>query len=352
MKKTSGKPIKAAVLALGRSGWNIHVAAMRDDPRFEIVSVLDLDANRRRQAEEELGCDSYTDLGALLEESSAKLVVVATPSIYHSDQAIKVMRSGRHVVVEKPMSSTLREADRMIRTAEKEGVRLLVHQNYRFRSNYGLFCDVLKSKKLGKLTHVGYISHSYKRRNDWQCLSKFSGGQINNKITHPLDQVLALVGSPIKDILCDMKHISDAGDVEDHVKMLLRTESGVTIDMEDSTSAATVEQGPEWTILGACGALTLSKGVARLKYYDPKKAPKLKLISQPLAEGRVYGNKDQLPWQEEAMNCDDFPAPSFYDAVHATLKRRRKFPIDPRQVREMMRVLGLCRKQNPDFPGR
>ena len=196
-------------------------------------------------------------------------------------------------------------------------------------------------------------SHRYARRNDWQCLRKFSGGQINNKVTHPLDQAMALVDYPIKDILCDMKHIADAGDVEDHVKMLLRAESGVTIDMEDSTSAATVENAPEWTLLGTSGAATLSGGVARLRYYDPKKTPKLKVIDKPLVDGRAYGNTDKLNWKEETLHCSESKdRAGFYDAVHATLKRRKKFPIDPKQVREMMRVLQVCRKQNPDFPGR
>ena len=42
----------------------------------------------------------------------------------------------------------------------------------------------------------------------------------------------------------------------------------------------------------------------------------------------------------------------FYDAVYGTLKHRKKFPIDPRQVREMMRVIAICRKQDPGFPGK
>ncbi|MDA0836428.1 MAG: Gfo/Idh/MocA family oxidoreductase [Planctomycetota bacterium] len=346
------KPIKTAVLALGRSGWNIHVNAQRNDERFTVVSVMDLDEGRRKQAEEELGCDSYTDLKSLLKKSEAEVIVVATPSFLHGPNSIEALKSGRHVIVEKPMSATLTEADRMIAAAEKNGVHLFVHQNYRFNRNFTFMRDVIKSRKLGKLTHIGYISHGYSRRNDWQCLRKFSGGLLNNKITHPLDQLLALVDSPIKDILCDLKHISDAGDVEDHVKMLLRAENGVTIDVEDSSSAATVDSGPEWTLLGTCGAMTIRRGEAKLKYYDPKKAPKIVLNPDPMAEGRQYGNKDTLPWQEEELKAVGVDIGSYYDAVYATLRRKKKFPIDPRQVREMMRVLSVCRKQNPDFPGK
>lgn len=95
MGKIGGRPIKVALLALGRSGWNIHAAVLRDDSRFEIVSVLDLDKGRRRQAEEELGCDSYTDLEKLLKGSPAELVVVATPSMLHCSHSITAMKAGR-----------------------------------------------------------------------------------------------------------------------------------------------------------------------------------------------------------------------------------------------------------------
>jgi hypothetical protein len=43
---------------------------------------------------------------------------------------------------------------------------------------------------------------------------------------------------------------------------------------------------------------------------------------------------------------------TYYDAVYSTLRMGKAFPIDPRQVREMMRVIGVCRKQNPQFPGK
>jgi predicted dehydrogenase len=240
----------------------------------------------------------------------------------------------------------------MIDAAERNGVRLMVHQNYRFSRRYTFVKELLKSRKLGKLTHVGYCTHSYARRNDWQCLRKYSGGVLNNKITHSLDFVLSLVNSPVKDVLCDMKHISDAGDVEDHVKMLLRAENGVTIDIEDSSSAATVQHAPEWTILGTCGAATISGSQAHLKYYDPKRAPKLKIRPQPIADGRKYGNQDVLPWQEEDLAAEGSNPGTYYDAVYSTLRMGKAFPIDPRQVREMMRVIGVCRKQNPQFPGK
>ena len=55
---------------------------------------------------------------------------------------------------------------------------------------------------------------------------------------------------------------------------------------------------------------------------------------------------------EEACDAVGPDAGSFYDAVYATVRQRKKFIVQPSEVREMMRVIDSCRKQNPAFPGR
>ena len=346
------KPIKLAVAGLGRSGWDIHVAGVRGDDRYRIVAVMDPLAKRRTEAAAEFACETYDDYGKMLRATDADVVTVATPSAFHGPQTIAALKAGKHVVVEKPLSTSVREADRMIAAAATCKRHLMIHQNYRLFPSCTFMLTLVKSGKLGKLTHLAFNSSSYSRRNDWQCLRANAGGLLNNHGTHALDQLLTLVRSPIKDVLCDMKHISDAGDVEDQVTILLRAENGVTIGVNISTAAATVEQAPEWTILGSSGAATIANGKAHLKYYDPKKAPKIRVRKTTAVDGRKYGNDDVLPWVEEACDAIGPDPGSFYDAVYATVRQRKKFIVQPSEVREMMRVIDICRKQNPAFPGR
>jgi predicted dehydrogenase len=349
----SDGPIKTAILGLGRSGWNIHIAGIRNDPRYKVVSVMDPSAERRAQAKDELGADGYEDLDSLLAGTDAELVVVATPSVVHGPQTIAALESGRDVVVEKPMSSSVAEADAMIAAADDAGKNLMIHQNYRYHKSFTFMKDLVASGKLGPLVHFGYVSHGYSRRNDWQTLRKYSGGLLNNKITHPLDQILTIVDSPVNQVLADLKHISDAGDVEDHVKILMRADNGVTIELDDSTSAATTDHAPNWTILGRYGACTIRGGKAHLKYYDPKEAPPIEVVDNTAVGGRKYGNADSLPWKEEKdVEAIGHDPGSFYDAVHRTLRGGKPFEIRPESVRNMMALLDEFRRQNPDFPGK
>ena len=349
----SDAPIKAAVLGLGRSGWNIHIAGIRDDARFKVVAVMDPSAERRAQAKEELGAEGYEDLESLLAGTDAEVIIVATPSIVHGEQSIAALKSGRHVVVEKPMSSSVAEAGAMIAAADAAGKQLMIHQNYRYNRSFTFMKDLVESGKLGPLTHFGYVSHSYGRRNDWQTLRKYSGGLLNNKITHPLDQILTIVDCPVNQVLADLKHISDAGDVEDHVKILMRADNGVTIELDDSTAAATTDSAPNWTILGRYGACTIRGGKAHIKYFDPAKAPAIEVVDNTAVDGRKYGNGDVLPWEEETdVEVVGHDPGSFYDAVHRCLRGGEAFDIKPESVRAMMALLDEFRRQNPGFPGK
>ena len=344
------QPISVGVVGLGRSGWDIHVRGIRDDPRYRIVAAVDMQADRRREAERELGCATFEDFAPMLKQTDAELIVVASPSHMHAKQTIAAFKAGRHVSVEKPVAQTAREFDRMVAAATQAKKQLFVHHNYRWMRSFTFMQDVLKSKKLGKLFHLGWLVHGFGRRSDWQCLQAHGGGLLNNHGTHLLDQILMLMGAPVVDVLSDMKHISDAGDCEDHIKMMVRAENGVTADLELSTAAATPLG--HITFLGANGSMIIQGGRAHLKYFDPRKIRPLKLKKTLAAAGREYATDRSLPWVEEHLPVEGPDIGTFYDAVIDTIRNRKKFPVNPDQVRHVLNVIEICRKQNPEFPGR
>ncbi|MDX1682913.1 MAG: Gfo/Idh/MocA family oxidoreductase [Phycisphaeraceae bacterium] len=344
-------PIRIALIGLGRSGWKLHLQTVKDDDRYQIVSVFDPAADRRKEAEQETGCDSYDDLDAMLEQSDAELVVVASPSHLHADQTVAAVETGHHVVTEKPMAASLTDADRMIAAAEAADRELMVHQNYRFRPHAHFLRRALDSGRLGELFHIGFRSHNYDRRNDWQCLQKYGGGLLPNHVVHHFDLALALLDEKIDRVFADLRHVSDAGDCEDHAKLVTRTQGGRTIDVEISTSAATTTSGPQWTLLGTTGALTIERGQVVMKWFDPDEVDPIEIDPNPIAADRRYGNDDELPWQTEedkiSAETEACQGPAFYDAVWETLREDKPFPVRGDQVREVMRVLDEARNQSP-----
>ena len=111
------QPIRTAVAGLGRAGWNMHVAAVRGRKDFVLTDVIDLEEKRREEARAEFGCRTFRSWSKFLRESDAELVVVATQSKDHARQSLQALKAGLHVLVETPMATRVRDADRMIAQA-------------------------------------------------------------------------------------------------------------------------------------------------------------------------------------------------------------------------------------------
>ncbi len=350
----ASKQVRYGIVGLGRSGWGIHVAGLRDRKDSRIVAVADPSPDNQAQAQKELGARPYDSLTAMLKESKdIDVVVVATPSFCHGPDAKQILKAGKPVVVEKPMSMSLREADSMILAAKKARKKLFIHQNYRFNKAYTVLEDVVNSKVLGKLFMIKFQADSFSRRNDWQCLAKNGGGVLNNTAPHFIDQIVQLVGSPITKVLGDLRQIAAAGDTEDHVKAFMKAKNSCTVDLEISSCVNNaLVSGLHWIIAGQYGTLTSDNGNITLRYFDPKKTKKLKVAKGLQAPGRQYGNDDKLPWQEKKLTTDDgTDVGNFYDNVYDVLRNRKKMRVTPESVREVMRVMGEIRK-GTEFSGK
>src|SRR5687768_13072941 len=187
MAKKKETPIKVGVMGLGRAGWDIHVARLRKDERFQITAVADFLEERRREAEDSFGCTSHADFNSLLREADCELIVIASPSVDHTPQSIAALKSGRHVVVEKPMALGTAGATRMIKAAEAADKKLFVHQNYRYNQDVRHVQEIIKSGILGKVFEIRIRVLHFTRRNDWQTLQKYGGGTLNNTCPHIID---------------------------------------------------------------------------------------------------------------------------------------------------------------------
>ncbi len=348
-------PLRVAVIGLGRAGWDIHVNHLKGRTDFALAACVDPLADRRAQAEGELKVKTFPDLKSLLRAKLADLVVVATRSVDHAPDSIAALKSGCHVVCEKPMATTLKDTDRMIAAAKAAKRQLFIHQNYRWHDDSRHLREIIDSKVLGDVYEIRARWIGYARRNDWQTLRKNGGGVLNNTGPHLVDTMLQLLDAPCVNVWSDLKHLKDAGDCEDHVKLILRGKNGRVCDLEVSTAVAL--PSPKWTLLGTAGAMTSDGTTSKLRYFDPARAPALKAVDGAVP-GRKYGvvgTKDELPWVEETRPTKPTaPGGNFYDNVAGVLLRGEKMIVTPPQAREIMRVIGVAKKGTPfeDKPGK
>lgn len=337
------KPIPIAVVALGRAGWNIHVKQLRERTDFTIVDVADPDPARREEAVSELGCGAHPDIDALLKQTKAEVVVVATPNTMHESDAVKVVQSGRHCVLEKPMADSHASALRIIEAASKADRKVFVHHQRRFGDEFRFLREVIDSGILGRVFNIRLYWGNFARRNDWQTLRRNKGGLLNNHGPHALDLVLNLLDAPVEALVADLQHVKDAGDCEDHFTLSMKAANGQSADVTCTTVSAL--PSPRMMLLGSNGTLSADDATsAKLRYYDPAAVPPLSVIEGPAPERR-YGVGEELPWQEEEREIQPAtPGGDFYDNLRDVLLEGAAMVVTPESAAEVIRVIEWAHK--------
>lgn len=356
---TSTHAVRTAIAGLGRSGWNIHANLLAKQPeKFTVVAVQDHLAERRAEAEARFGCISYVEFDELLSDDGVELVVIAVPSDLHAQYAIAALQAGRHVVGEKPMATSLQEAQEMVAAREASGLLLSVFQNWRFRPDLQKVLAVVASGVLGRIIQARIVTHGFRRRWDWQTLRRYGGGSLNNTGPHLIDAALTLFGPGEPRILYVDDRVQTLGDAEDHLKIVLCADTNdaaaggtPTIDIE-ITASCSYEQ-PMFHLMGSEGGLIGGNGAIQWRFVRPGSRPKRVLSSDP-TEGRSY-NQESVEWVEQSWTIDEAKAAGspeaegearFYRELFDAIRHGGALPVTAEQVMRQMRIIEECRRQS------
>lgn len=165
------KTIKAAVIGCGSWGRN-HARVYRELPGVELTAVADMNPLTAKMCGDRYGAPSHAQADPIIDDPSIELVSICTPTVTHHDIAIAAIEAGKHILVEKPMTNTVKEAKHLISEAEKHNVKLAVGFVERFnpavqeaikRVSNGEIGDVLLalarrvSRSPGRIGDVGVI---------------------------------------------------------------------------------------------------------------------------------------------------------------------------------------------------
>ena len=123
--------LRTAVVGCGIFG-SYHVRAYAEYPRSELVLVCDLDEKRARTMGRQFGCDYTTKSSDIARRDDIHAVSIATPDFAHTKVALEMIRAGKDLLIEKPLATTTREAERIVKAAKKARVRVMVDFHNRF----------------------------------------------------------------------------------------------------------------------------------------------------------------------------------------------------------------------------
>ena len=194
---------KVIVVGLGGRGreWAREVAA---DPGFELAAGVEVEESARRAAAEALpgGARLFKTLGEALSQAESDAVVVVTPADRHVEACEAAVGAGRAVLVEKPFTTKLSEAVKLVRLAEAARVPLVVAQNYRYMRS---FRTVRRLVREGALGRVGHILCQY-----WRVPHEMAGwlARLEHSVmwgmgVHHLDALRHALGARVTNVLAE-----------------------------------------------------------------------------------------------------------------------------------------------------
>lgn len=245
------KMLNVAIIGAGAIS-NAHIDAYSRFPdRCQIVAISDIFVEKAtaRIKQHNLNAMAVSDYSELLQQN-IDIVSICTPPYTHAELAVAFLEAGVHVLVEKPMASSLEECDLMNEAATRSGKLLSVVAQNRFKTPMMRLKSVLDSGLVGKIVHAQIDSHWWRGhcyydlwwRGTWE---KEGGGCTLNHAVHHIDALLWMMGRPaeVQALMTNVSH--DNAEVEDLSIGILRYEGGAIAQVTSSV----VHHGEEQQII-------------------------------------------------------------------------------------------------------
>ena len=155
------KKLGVAVIGTGFWGKN-HARVYKELASTELVAICDVNAEIAKSIADQFGVKAYTTSTRMLKNEEIEAVSVCTWSTSLAKEALKALKAGKHVLVEKPMAANTRQAEKLLETAEKNDLHLTVGFLMRFIPGLQHIREAVENKKIGEL-----VCAAAKRVSQW-----------------------------------------------------------------------------------------------------------------------------------------------------------------------------------------
>jgi scyllo-inositol 2-dehydrogenase (NADP+) len=306
--------LRVGLIGRGMAGTVFHAPLIRAVPRLELAAIA-----------------GSADAAAVVANPEIDLVVIATPNLTHFGLAEAALRAGKHVVVDKPFTVTVAEADTLIDLARAKGKVLTVFHNRRWDGDFLTVREVIGRLGEVMLAEMRWDRFRAEIKPGWREVPAEGAGLLSDLGPHMIDQALLLFGRPDA-VSADLASQRAAAAVDDYFELALHYGPRRVL-----ISAATLVAAPRPRFaLHGTGGSFVKYGV------DPQE--------QALKEGAVPGDDLQhgtltLPDGTSALVPTvrgDYRL--FYEGVAAAILAGAPPPVDPADARAGLELIALARQ--------
>jgi len=333
--------IQVGLIGYGIAGQVFHAPMINAVSDLKLTKVVERHSERSRDRYPWV--EVVKDAEALFSDAAIDLVVIATPNTSHFELAQQALSAGKHVVIDKPFTTTSNQAQQLINLAQQHNRILSVHHNRRWDGDFQTVKQLLEQGYLGRL--VEYEAHYDRFRNTlkpgaWRETSNLGSGLLFDLGSHLIDQAQVLFGLP-QTITADIRSQRDGARADDYFEIGLDY-AGLKVILRAGMLVR--ELGPHFILHGTEGSF--------VKYGMDTQEAALRQGLTP-SDQPNWGAEPQTQWgtlntqigglhfygQLETLHgCYQ----AFYQNVAQAIDQGVALEVQPEQARNTIRIIELA----------
>jgi myo-inositol 2-dehydrogenase/D-chiro-inositol 1-dehydrogenase len=215
-----------------------HLEGLLQVSNAKIVAVADIVKDKAEAAAAECGAKPTTDYREILDMVDA--VYICTPPSLHREEAVAAAEAGKHIFCEKPIASSIEDAQAMVRAVRESGVKMMMGFNMRFRSPFKKLKEIYESGQVGQLvcywtTRVG---SGTPKGSNWRTTPELLCGMTVESVSHDIDLLRWICGEVSEVHGRIINSVSSLNGYDDNVCAVMALEKGGMANFNISWSSS------------------------------------------------------------------------------------------------------------------
>lgn len=295
--------IRFAIVGYGNIGQR-HAHHIINNESTELIAVCDIQDSKANELPE--GVTFYNDLPKMLKTEDVNVLCVCTPNYLHETHAISGLRSGMHVIVEKPMAMSVAECDRMIAAAANANRTIFAVKQNRYNEPVQAVKQLIDKGSLGDIYMIQVNcfwnrGDNYYKESNWRGKKAKDGGCLFTQFSHFVDILYYLNGKvdSVEGWIHNFAHKHNT-EVEDTGSFVLKGNNGAIINFNFTTCSYNKNMEGSITIFAENGTLKIGgQYLNTIEYQQLKDAqlPEINITAKANDYGKYQGsmsNHDKL----------------------------------------------------------
>ncbi len=234
------------------------IAAVRAQAGHDVVALSSGDAVRARSFAQDHGIRAaYGDVPSLLLDPAVQVIYISSTNDRHAEQALAAIDAGKHVLCEKPLSTSLAQARRMVESAQAAGVLFATNHHLRNAATHRKMREVVQGGLIGRplFARIAHAIYLREKVQGWRIEHPEAGGGVILDIaTHGVDTLRFVLGTePVEAVGMSQRGTLSRNGVEDGAMAVLRMSDGVLAQIHTAYTVGHATTGLE--VHGECGSV-------------------------------------------------------------------------------------------------